>query len=137
MPQGDFGDAFGIGIGGTGRYEGKITDNLNWMVTSGYIAFTEKDNSGVTAYMIPINGGVRYYIKQGFDGFYFGGEVGITVVGAQTKFNGATISNSDTKLSIAPQIGYHISVVDFSLRYSVVDEADYLGLRIAYVFGGK
>jgi hypothetical protein len=45
-----------------------------------------------------------------------------------------------TNFSYAPGIGYHMSNLDFGLRYQFIDDEttlSYIGLRIAYVFGSK
>src|SRR5688572_28061703 len=84
LPMGDFGDAVGLGIGASVRYEGAINDNLSWMGTVGFVSFTKKtvdipffgeiENSATN---IPINAGVKYYFTESFNGFYAGAELGI------------------------------------------------------------
>ncbi len=136
LPMGNFGDAFGLGIGGSARYEGTINDNLNWMATAGYISYAEKNSSGVTASMIPIQGGIKYYFTESFNGFYASGDLGFSIVGAKASFLGQSLSTSETKFSLAPGIGYHLGSIDISARYQIISDASYLGFRVAYVFGG-
>ena len=137
LPQGDFGDVVSTGIGISGRYEAPINDKLSWMATAGYISFLEKNDYGLTAWQLPINGGIKYYIAESFNGFWFGGELGLNIVGVKYDEGlfGESYSDSETKLGIAPQLGYHLANFDFSLRYAAVEDANYLGIRAAYVFG--
>ncbi|MBT1701863.1 outer membrane beta-barrel protein [Chryseosolibacter indicus] len=131
LPMGDFGDVVGLGIGGTVRYEGKINENLNWLGTAGYVSFLEKDDSGFTASIIPIQGGVKYYFNESFNGFYGGAELGAHIVSA--KFGDE--SDSETKFGFAPSVGYHLGNIDISARYQIISDADFVGFRLAYVFG--
>jgi hypothetical protein len=136
FPQGDFADIVSTGIGISGRYEAPINDHLSWMATAGYISYMEKNDYGIKAWMLPLNGGIKYYVKESFNGFWFGGELGLTIVGVKVDNGlfGEDYNDSETKLGIAPQIGYHISNLDFSLRYSAVEDANFIGIRAAYVF---
>lgn len=137
LPMGDFGDVSGLGIGGTVRYEAPINDNLSWMGTAGYIGFAEKDDLGVKVSIIPIQAGLKYYFTESFSGFYAGAELGANIVKAKVDFLGESFSDSETKFGFAPQIGYHLSVIDISARYQIIADSDYVGFRIAYVFGGE
>lgn len=137
FPQGDFGDAVAMGIGFHGRYEAPINANLSWTATTGYTHFFEKNDYGLTAWTIPFNGGIKYYVNSSFNGFWFGGEIGLNVVGVKWQNNGIfnDASDSETKLCFAPQLGYHISKADFAFRYVAMEDANYISLRAAYVFG--
>jgi hypothetical protein len=137
FPQGDFGDFVGAGLGVYGRYEGPINNNLTWMATTGYTHFFEKNNW--TASSVPFNGGIKYYVNSAFNGFWFGGELGFNIIGVKYHNDGVfnDASDSETRFSFAPQLGYHISNVDFALRYVVIEDFNYISLRAAYVFGGK
>jgi hypothetical protein len=137
LPMGDFGDFSGIGFGGTVRYEAPINDNLNWTGTAGYIGFGEKDDSGLKISIIPIQGGLKYYFTESFNGFYGGADLGVNIVKAKFDFAGESYSDSETKFGFAPQIGYHLSALDISARYQIIADFDYVGFRIAYVFGGE
>jgi hypothetical protein len=132
FPQGDIGDAVGIGFGVDARYEAPINDNLSWMATAGFLTFGEKDDSGLKLSIIPINAGLKYYFTESFNGFYAGAELGFNI--AKVKIDGGG-SDSETKFGFAPQIGYHLANFDFALRYAIIDDADFVGIRAAYVFG--
>jgi hypothetical protein len=143
LPMGDFGDAVGLGVGGTVRYEAPISGNLNWTVTAGFISFMKKTQdtgfgeveSSATA--IPIQGGVKYYFTESFSGFYAQGEVGVHMF--KVKFDGdfGEGDASETEVSFAPGVGYHLGNIDVSARYQIAGDGDYLGIRLAYVFGGE
>lgn len=137
LPQGDWSDGVGMGIGGSLRYERPINDNLSWMATVGYISFAEKDDSGVKFSMIPVLGGAKYYFTESFNGFYVGAEAGFVSAKAKVEFLGQSVSATDTEFGFGPQVGYHISVLDISARYLMVSDANSIGIRVAYVFGGK
>jgi hypothetical protein len=138
LPMGDWSDAIGLGIGGSLRYEGTINDNLNWLVTAGYLSFAEKDNSGLKFSAIPVQAGLKYYFTESFNGFYGGVDLGIHALKAKADIDGfGSISASETKFGIAPSIGYHLASVDISAKYQIISDANYLGFRVAYVFGGK
>ena len=136
LPQGDFSDFFGTGFGVDVRYEAPINDNLSWMGTAGFLSFGEKDDSGAKVSIIPINAGLKYYFTESFNGFYAGAELGFNI--AKINYDSDAIDDdSETKFGFAPQVGYHLANFDFALRYSIIDDADYVGLRAAYVFGGE
>ncbi len=137
LPSGDWADFVGIGFGGSVRYESPINDNLSWMGTAGYVTFAEKDNSGLTFSMIPIHGGVKYYFTESFSGFYAGGEIGVTIAKATVDISGTSVSASDSEVSFAPSVGYHLGSIDLSARYQIITDANFIGVRIAYVIGGK
>lgn len=135
LPQGDWNDFIGTGFGASVRYEAPINDNLSWMGTAGFLTFGEKDDSGLKATIIPINAGLKYYFNgESFAGFYGGAELGLNF--ASFKVDGGE-SDSESEFGFAPQIGYHLPNIDISLRYAIISDADYLGLRVAYVFGGN
>jgi hypothetical protein len=134
FPQGDISDAIGIGFGADVRYESPINDNLSWMATAGFLTFGEKDDSGVKVSIIPINAGLKYYFTESFNGFYAGAELGFNIVKAKIDGGG---SASETEFGFAPQVGYHVGSFDFALRYAVINDADFVGIRAGYVFGGE
>ena len=111
--------------------------------------------------MIPIQLGLKYYFQDQQEGFYGHVMVGVhmfsvdeTTVDPVT-FQTTTESKMKTKFSFAPEVGYHLANLDFGLRYQFfsmetvdfdpvtyeVTEGttmyNYLGIRAAYVLGGK
>lgn len=143
LPMGDFGDVVGIGLGGTVRYEAPIADKLNWTVTAGFLSFMEKTEDTplgevkASATGIPIQGGVKYYVTESFNGFYVAGELGVHLYKVKSEILGEKDDSSETEFSLAPGIGYHLGNIDIAARYQIAGDGDYVGFRIAYVFGGK
>lgn len=140
LPMGSFSDYYSFGIGVSGAYEGNISDKLNWTATVGVLSFSGKTIgtfSVPSGTLIPILGGVKYYVNEMFNGFYVSGQLGFT--NSSTNYGGVTYSSTD--FSFAPGVGYHLTNIDISAAYNVISESggstDYLGARVAYVFGGK
>ena len=145
LPMGDFSNFYSVGFGVSGAYEGNISDKLNWTATIGFLSFSGKTvdlGQGSTfsvpsGTMIPILGGVKYYVNEMFNGFYVSGQLGFT--NSSTNYGGVTYSSTD--FSFAPGVGYHLANIDIGATYNVISESggssDYLGARVAYVFGGK
>ncbi|MFM9838794.1 MAG: hypothetical protein ACKVOQ_11055 [Cyclobacteriaceae bacterium] len=146
LPVGNFSDIANIGFGASGRYEAPIQDKLNWTGTIGFLSFGGKSISGFSygsSTIIPIQGGIKYYLTESFNGFYVGGELGFSIAtfsvpsfntGFGTVGGGST---SATRFSIAPGAGYHLGNLDFSARFQVVSDLNYFNIRAAYVLGGK
>jgi hypothetical protein len=111
--------------------------------------------------MIPVQLGLKYYFSEQQAGFYGHVMLGVHMFSTdEVDFDpntgsSTTKSTMNTKFSYAPEVGYHLANLDFGLRYQLfsgteteVDETTYevtekstsfgyLGVRIAYVFGGK
>jgi Outer membrane protein beta-barrel domain len=154
MPMGDFGDAAGIGFGGSLRYEYPIGDHIGIGLTAGYMIFGGKDG-GPSWKMIPIQGMFKFYFSENQNGFYAAAHLGVHSLKYDFEYTSYTIdpvtfqlvpytvseSVSATKLSYAPEIGYHLANIDLGLRYQLIategSSTSYLGVRIAYVFGEK
>lgn len=173
FPMGDFGDAVGVGVGGTLGFELPVGDNLGLIAQAGYISFSGKDITvlGVTVKgdatgIIPIQVGAKYYFMDNQDGFYAGVLAGIHMTtykvpeysstGAQT----GTKTESNSDFSLAPMLGIVVGEnFDISVRYQLMfakretvtfnpstfamttesktETNGYLGLRLAYMFGGR
>jgi len=152
LPQGDFGDFVGTGFGASVGYESPINDNLTWNGSVGYLSFGEKDDSGVKASIIPILGGVNYYFQgEAMTGFYGGATLGLYA--AKSKFEGEELvgfdqngdpifetvseSQSESEFGFGLKGGYHLPTFDIQLTYNIVNDADFIGIRVAYVLGGN
>ena len=155
LPMGDFGDGYGIGFGGTVRYEHPIGDMMGIGLTAGYMTFSGKsvddglggsvDNPNFN--MIPAQAFFKYYFQEQQNGFYGMINLGIHHSSIKTPefeilgvtYGGETVSSTD--LSYAPEIGYHLANLDLGLRYQIIategSSTSYLGARVAYVFGEK
>lgn len=144
LPLGDFSNYYSFGFGASGAYEANITDKLNWTATVGILSFSGKTvdyGSGPisvpSATLIPILGGVKYYVNEMFNGFYVSGQLGFT--STSVSYGGITASSTD--FSFAPGVGYHLTNIDIGAAYNIISSSgsstDWLGVRVAYVFGGK
>lgn len=166
LPMGDFGDVYGIGFGATLGFELPVGDNLGFMAQAGYISFSGKDLSvgpvtvkADAAGMIPVQVGLKYYFTDNQEGFYAGLLTGLhmqSVKTASVSSSGSVEEKSEMKsnFGVAPLVGYIVGEnIDLSLRYQMifakgsevtatgVEEKtvtnSYLGLRVAYMFGGR
>ncbi|MBS1546451.1 MAG: outer membrane beta-barrel protein [Bacteroidetes bacterium] len=166
LPMGDFGDVYGFGVGGTLGFELPVGDNLGFMAQAGYITFSGKDISvgpvsvkADAAGMIPVQVGLKYYFTDNQEGFYAGLLTGLhmqSVKTASVSSSGSVEEKSEMKsnFGIAPLVGYIVGEnIDIALRYQMifakgakatstgVEETtvtnSYLGVRVAYMFGGR
>ena len=134
-----------IALGGTARLQYSFNSKLAATLTSGYYNFFLKNRHfyspdglfysktvGFNQGMVPVKLGLKYYLTGGF---YAIGEAG---AGFETSVG------KDTKLILAPGLGYAKGHLDLGLRYenfSDVTKSSYknnyglVGLRIAYGFG--
>jgi len=111
--------------------------------------------------MIPVQLGLKYYFNEQQDGFYGHVMLGVHMFSTDavdidpTTGASTTKSEMNTKFSYAPEVGYHLAKLDFGLRYQLFSNTEttydpvtyeavdksvsyaYLGIRIAYVLGGK
>jgi hypothetical protein len=136
LPTGNASNYSTFTLGGTGRLQYGITDNLAVMATIGaYHVFSKIDpitGNRYASYGVgPIKGGLKYFFVPNI---YFAAEVGIGREVTEQGFVGG-----QTKLLLAPGVGYGNKHWDFGVRYESLtgDGNDYgvVGLRIAYGFG--
>ena len=142
LPMGDFGDVFNMGFGGSVNYTKPINDNISWTAYAGYQTFSAKDDvvgsgNSLTYSAIPIMGGIKYYFQESGAGLYGELDLGFIFETVSSDIGGfGSSSVSETDFGITPALGYKVSSFDISARYNIVDEANRLAFRIAYVFGG-
>jgi Outer membrane protein beta-barrel domain len=159
LPMGTFGTGSGIGFGGSAGYEIPVGDNLGALAQVGFLSFSGKDQSvlgvtvkGASTTMIPIQIGGKYYLTDNQEGFYLGALLGVhmvssTIPATSTTYFGVTVTTPEVKanstgFSFAPMVGYMVSEnIDLGVRYQIVSasggSSSYLGLRAAYMFGGR
>jgi hypothetical protein len=157
LPVGNFSDVSSVGIGASGRYEAAIkeVDKLSWTASAGFTTFFEKkvsvptgfvtdangypvfdpntglpkikytEEGGGSGTLIPITGGVKYYANERGSGFYGAADLGL-VFGT---------NGFGTKFNFAPGVGYRYQKFDFAVRYNVISDANFFGLRAGYVLG--
>lgn len=130
MPTGDFKEShnFGVGISAKAILSSGLTGSI------GYVTFSGKDVPGfgkLPAFnTIPVKAG---YIIKGSGGFYFEPQVGITFMSSD--------GESMNAFTWAPNVGMISGPIDISVRYENISQSGenlgFLGLRLAYSFGGK
>jgi len=141
LPMGDFADAFSIGYGATGKALYGITENGDITGTVGYLRFGMKDETDFTSGsmgMIPIMFGYRH----NFSGLYAEPQFGLHMLKSNVKIkddfglglSGIGGSASETKFSLGIGGGYATGKLDFGARFQIVDNMNYVGLRIGYNF---
>lgn len=157
LPMGDWAkDAYGISIGGSAEFEYGISDNLGVNVAAGYQILTLDDKVSdfiKSAALIPIQVGANYYLDESRSGLFLGAKVGIHMYSLSTEDMDLGImtiegeSNTETYLSLAPQVGYFLTEnISLALRYQMFfvsedkdvgtesDMGSYIGLRAAWNF---
>jgi hypothetical protein len=115
--------------------------------------------------VIPIMLGAKYYFTEQQNGFYGAFQIGLSMLSNKSEYSydllGVHYSGSDTQSSSAftwaPGVGYHLDNLDFGLNYygfsytqdytttvlgvayttEVTYAGSWIGIRAAYVFGGK
>ena len=135
--------ASNIFLGGTGRLQYGLSNNLALTLTSGYYNFFGK-NDPVTGTkfqslgMVPIKAGIKAFFAPSW---YFGAEIG---AGIETKTflhqgEDSQAGEKDTKLILSPGIGYATKHWDVGARYENFsgqsNNYGLVGLRVAYGFG--
>lgn len=147
LPMGSFGDIANTGFGLSVRYEAPIKDKLNWTGSVGFLSFGGKNflggAFGATS-IIPVVGGIKYYFNDVNGGFYGAADIGFNFISYSVAFpnsgngQGVTFGTaSTTNFGIAPGIGFRKGSWDFSGRFNMVSDFNWLGLRAAYIFGAK
>lgn len=139
MPLGDFGEAYGMGFGATGKAFYGITEQGDITGTLGYIHFGMKDVSesmSGSMGMIPIMFGYRH----DFGGLYGEPQIGLMSVKTKVSFEGTGLgalgsgSASTTKISFGLGGGYTFGDWDLGARFQIVDNLNFIGVRIGYNF---
>jgi hypothetical protein len=142
LPLGDFGEGFGIGFGGTGKAFYGISEQADITGTLGYLHFGMKDESEFMSgsmSMIPIMFGYRH----DFGGLYGEPQIGLMMVKSKVKMDFGGLgdifgdiggSASTTKISFGLGGGYVFGDWDLGARFQIVDNANFLGVRIGYNF---
>lgn len=144
LPMGDFGEAFGIGFGATGKAFYGISENGNITGTVGYLHFGMKEESEFISGsmgMIPILFGYRH----DFGGLYAEPQLGLMMLRSKVTMDfgdlgdilgglGGSGSASTTKISFGLGGGYVFGNWDLGARFQIVDSANFLGARIGYNF---
>ncbi len=126
---------------------------INVTADVGYINFGEQkfdvdvplldDNISATAKVtaVPIMVGLRkeFGLPVG-PKFHIGAQVGVHNFTYTYEFDAADIANleeekTESKFSFAPIVGLRIGALDASVLYMVIEDFNYVGLRVGYTFG--
>lgn len=143
LPIGNFGDAYGIGYGATGKALYGITEKGDITGTLGYMRFGIKESSDFLSghmAMIPIMFGYRH----DFGGFYGEPQLGLVNLKSKIKmdlgglediFGGfGSGSSSTTKFSLGLGGGLLFGDWDLGARFQIIDNMNFLGVRLGYNF---
>jgi len=137
LPIGNFSDGYNIGFGVTGKVFYGLNDNADITGTLGYLHFGLEETQYMSGHisMIPIMFGYRH----SFDGFYVEPQLGLVALSSKIDnvdfgFGSFGGTYSATKFSLSIGGGYAMGDWDFGLRYQLVDNFNFLGLRVGYNF---
>jgi hypothetical protein len=132
-PTGNASNGSNIYAGVTPRLQYGADEGLAWTLTSGFYNFFGKNYTvgnttvkGGDLGMVPVKLGIKGFFAENF---YFGAEAGAGF---------ETISNGNTKLIVAPGLGFANDKWDVSARYENFsgqgNNYGLVGLRVAYGF---
>jgi hypothetical protein len=146
IPITDFAEYWAsTGFGVTGIYMISIGPKYAFSVQSGYLYFTEKDvgnNIKSKTRSIPIMFGLRNFFgnSETFK-FLIGAMAGVHYMKVKTEGPDIGISSSETKFSIAPEIGVRIKQWEISGTLTSISTStitsQYIGIRAGYNFEVK
>jgi hypothetical protein len=151
IPQGDWSDlTSSIGFGGTAQALFPMGENMAVGVQAGYITFGgEKVDLGFagdfdyTISAIPILAVGRYYLGvPGGPRPFVGALVGFHLMKISadvnvTGFGSTTVDDNSTEFSFGPNVGIEIGAIEISAFYMLISDANYIGARIGFNFGGE
>jgi hypothetical protein len=132
IPTGVATAASNIMLGGTGQFQIRPSQSFAITLTSGYYDLIGKsdpaDDLDLKGFQIvPLQAGAKVFLGENF---YVGAEAGAGFV---------TTEHGNTKLLIAPAVGYSTKYLDLSVKYESITGQDYnygfVGARVAYNFG--
>jgi hypothetical protein len=147
LPMGTFGDAVGMGFGGSAIGEYAINENMAVGLNVGYYTFGGKTIGTIdlpSFSVIPILADFKYFFQT--EGFrpYVGAGIGmymssqtvpaITLMGI-TLSPETTVSNSD--FGFEPKVGFWMGdgfQYGASIGYNIVSNANHLGINVGFIY---
>lgn len=134
LPMGNFGDYYGMGIGGAVEARYFISENISIGGNLGYYSFTEKttetvlkssDNKATFSFM-PLLGNVSYFLSE--EGFkpYLAGNLGLYMWKEKVTYDVlGTWESSGSDIGVAPEVGFFMGLTDkidltANARYNMV-----------------
>lgn len=139
FPIGNWAEVASIGYGGSATYEHPINRDVSGIIYSGYTYFGGK-NDGYSWSMIPLVVGAKAYLNFKHD-WYFAGLIGVNFATYEYLgwLNEGSQSVSSTEFAFNANFGYELKTsedgaLDISAGYVYLNEQNYVGVRIAYIF---
>ena len=137
LPMGTFGDAFGLGFGGSAIGEYALNENMAVGLNIGYYTFGEKNSSGVTYSVIPILADFKYFFQT--KGFmpYVGAGLGMYMGTTKIDFLGTSVSSSTSDFGFSPKVGFWMGEgfkYGACIDYNIVSNANHLGINIGFIY---
>src|SRR5262249_21797176 len=124
-----------------------ITDELSWTAKSGYASYPGQPFLGGafgSSSIIPLLGGIKYYLNPGFNRLFLISNVGANFVKYSVAFpnqgggQGVSFeSATKTKFGLGMGIGFRAENWEMSASYNVIDDFSYFGLGFAYNFAKR
>ena len=131
IPTGNANTVSNFELGGTARLQYDASAHFAWTLTSGYYNMFGKDISGTgvkyqSLGIVPVKLGIKTFFDSNL---YFGAEAGAGF---------ETITGGNTKLILAPTLGFANKTWDVGVRYENFsgqsNNYGLVGLRLAYAF---
>jgi hypothetical protein len=141
VPMGDFGDLSKLGVGGLVRGAYGIGTAGHVTLTTGYVAFSAKDEykdalgaDKINMHIIPIMLGYRH----NFNGFFVEPQVGYQIFGAKVEVSGLSGSDSEGMFAFGGGLGFEKNGFEIGARIQAGTkngETDsYIGFHVGYNF---
>lgn len=141
VPIGDLDENADFGIGGGLRFEYPVLDNLTPTLSLDYIHFSEAKlyQTSVTNNAFIALAGLKFFpIKK----LYVLGQAGVNLFNSKVETDIFNIITTTTlkknKFIGSLGIGYEVArIFDLGVHYNLSDKANFINLRIAYMFNFK
>jgi hypothetical protein len=135
FPVGDFAEIAKTGYGGSATFEHPLQRDMMGVIYSGYSYFGG-DEEGVSWSMIPLVAGLKFYFATKND-WYLAALVGVNFITA--KRPSGENSQSTTDFAGNANFGYEFKTsrdgaLDISAGFVFINEQNYIGMRLAYIF---
>jgi hypothetical protein len=127
-----------LGFGGSLRYDRPLQGKLSLTGSIAYLSFHNFAyvNFAASHSLVSFSAGVKYYFLESRKGLYAAADLSTNYISGNSAFYDF-LRLRDSQIGFSPGIGYRTNRWDFTGRFNVVYDADYLSLRAAYVFGRK
>lgn len=140
LPIGDFGQAYNVGFGASGKVFYGITEAGSATGSLGFMRYGIKEDSEYMSgsmTMVPIQVGYRHL----FGSLYGEPQLGLMVLRSNVKFDdmgiglsGYSGSSSTTKVTLGLGGGYMMNSWDLGARFQIVDNLNFFGVSVGYHF---